>query len=114
TEAEYFARDHVVVSYNGDLRGIVEDALGKQRRIRCSVSSFATLGTLIDGSSLIATVPGVVATYIRARRPHLRTATLPFRLGTTPTELLWPSTTDDDEPGRFVRSTVIEIAKRVA
>ena len=25
TEAEYFARDHVIVSYNGDLRGIVED-----------------------------------------------------------------------------------------
>lgn len=114
TEAEYFARDHVIVSYNGDLRGIVEDALGKQRRIRCSVSSFANLGTLIDGSSLVATVPSIVATYIRARRPHLRTAPLPFRLGTTPTELLWPSTTDDDEPGRFVRTKVIEIAKRVA
>ena len=29
TEAEYFAHDHVIVSYNGDLRGIVEDMLGK-------------------------------------------------------------------------------------
>ncbi len=27
SEAEYFARDHVIVSYNGDLRGIVEDVI---------------------------------------------------------------------------------------
>ena len=27
TEKEYFARDHIIVSYNGDLRGIVEDML---------------------------------------------------------------------------------------
>src|SRR5262252_5023754 len=36
TEAEYFAHDHVIVSYNADLRGIVEDMFGKVRKVRCS------------------------------------------------------------------------------
>lgn len=44
SEAEYFAREHVIVSYNGDLRGIVEDPFEKTRKIRCSVSSFANPG----------------------------------------------------------------------
>ena len=38
-QAEYFAHQHVIVSYNGDLRGIVEDMTQKSRRIRCSVAS---------------------------------------------------------------------------
>ena len=113
-EADYFAADHVVVSYNGDLRGIVEDMLGKQRRIRCSVSSFANLGTLVEGSALLATVPVMVGQHIRAVRPRLRTLPLPLPLDGTPTELLWPSTYDDDEPGRFVRTHIVEIARRAS
>jgi hypothetical protein len=27
---------------------------------------------------------------------------------------LWPATADDDEPGRFVRTRIAEIAKRAA
>jgi LysR family transcriptional regulator, mexEF-oprN operon transcriptional activator len=114
SEAEYFARDHVIVSYNGDLRGIVEDMLHKQRRIRCSVPSFANLGTLIEGTSLLATVPERVAGHIRSVRPKLRTLPLPFRLAGGASELLWPSTSDDDEPGKFVRARIVEIAKRAA
>ena len=113
-EADYFAREHVIVSYNGDLRGVVEDALGKQRRIRCSVPTFASIGALVDGSALIATVPKIVAKYIRITRPHLRTAPLPFELGTAAVELLWPATSDDDEPGRFVRAKILAIANRAA
>lgn len=111
-EADYFAREHVIVSYNGDLRGIVEDVLGKQRRVRCSVPSFASIGTLIEGTSLLATVPERVAAHIRTARPRLRTLPLPFKLGGSPTELLWPSTSDDDEPSQFVRARIVEIAKR--
>lgn len=111
-EADYFAREHVIVSYNGDLRGVVEDVLGKQRRVRCSVPSFANIGTLIEGTSLLATVPQRVATHVRTAQPRLRTLPLPVKLGGSPTELLWPSTGDDDEPSQFVRARIIEIAKR--
>jgi LysR family transcriptional activator of mexEF-oprN operon len=114
TDAEYFARDHVIVSYNADLRGVVEDTLHKQRRIRLSVPSFANLGMLIRGTSLLATVPERVAQNIRSAHPELRTLPLPFRFGGGTVELLWPSTADDDEPGKFLRAHLIEIANQAA
>ena len=111
TEAEYFAREHIIVSYNGDLRGIVEDMFGKTRKVRCSVSSFANIGALIEGTAMLATVPELVADQIRATRPHLATKPLPFPIEGASAELLWPVATDDDEPGRFVRDKIIALAK---
>jgi len=113
-EREYFAHEHVIVSYNGDLRGVVEDVLRKQRRIRCSVPSFAHLGALVEGSALLATVPEVVAKHIISTRPRLRTLRLPFALAGTGVELLWPSATDDDAPCKLVRARIAEIARQVA
>jgi len=108
---EYFAKEHVIVSYNGDLRGIVEDVLARPRRIRCSVSSFANIGAIVDGSPLVATVPQIVADQIQALRTHLRTRPLPFKMPWAATELLWPATSDDDEPARFVRDKLEAIAQ---
>jgi LysR family transcriptional activator of mexEF-oprN operon len=114
TEREYFARPHLIVSYNGDLRGIVEDALHKTRLVRCSVSSFAHVGALIEGTAMLATVPQIVADHVRAVRPQLRTKPLPFRLQGSSLDLLWPGATDDDEAGRFLRGKVVEIAREAA
>lgn len=110
TEADYFARDHIIVSYNGDLRGIVEDVVGKTRNVRCSVSSFANLGAILEGTAMLATVPAMVANHIRAVRPALRTKELPLPIRGSDMELLWPAASDDDPPGRFVRGKIIEIA----
>lgn len=114
TEAAYFEREHVIVSYNGDLRGVVEDAGGKGRKVRCSVSSFASVGALIDGTAMLATVPFMVAAAIRATRPHLREVPAPVPLGGAGLEMLWPAATDDDEPCRFVRGHIAAIAARAA
>lgn len=108
---DYFAHDHVIVSYNGDLRGVVEDVLQKPRRVRCSVSSFANLGALIDGTALLATVPSIVARQIQAVRPHLDTRPLPFKLQGSFSELLWPATVDDDQASRFLREKIVRIAE---
>src|SRR4051794_27700344 len=56
TERAYLAQDHVIVSYNGDLRGIVEETFGRERRVRCSVASFASIGAIVDGARLVATI----------------------------------------------------------
>jgi LysR family transcriptional activator of mexEF-oprN operon len=117
TEAEYFARGHVIVSYNADLRGIVEDLLGhagKVRKVRCSVSSFARVGALIDGTAMLATIPELVAAQIRLTRPHLKTKALPFHIEGAHSELLWPAAADDDEPSRFARAKIRQIARAVA
>ena len=111
TEAVYFEHEHVIVSYNADLRGFVEDMFRKTRRIRCSVSSFLVIGALIEGSSMLATVPQIVAREILSVRPHLRTKQLPFELGGSFWELLWPVATEDDEPCRFARDRIATISK---
>jgi LysR family transcriptional regulator, mexEF-oprN operon transcriptional activator len=85
--------------------------LGKTRNIRCSVSSFAHVGALIDGTSMLATVPQLVADQILLVRPHLKTKALPFALQGAFSELLWTVATDDDEPCRFVRSKILGIAR---
>lgn len=113
SEREYFAREHVVVSYNGDLRGIVEDLLHKQRRVRCSVSSFSHVGTLVSGSTLLATVPEVVARQILELHPHLETRTLPFELEGTPMEMLWPVAGDQDPASVFLREQVGRLCREL-
>ncbi|HXU65141.1 MAG TPA: LysR family transcriptional regulator [Polyangia bacterium] len=113
TEAEYFDRPHVIVSYNGDLHGIVEELVGKSRQIRCSVSSFAHIGALIDGTRMLATVPTMVARQIRSTRPHLATKPLPFAIPSFASELLWPAATDDDGPCLYVRARIRAIAGKV-
>src|SRR5262249_53482645 len=101
---------HVIVSYNGDLRGIVEDLLREQRDVRISVPSFHKIGALVEGTALLATVPTPVAAMAMRFHPRLRLARLPFRLASSPMELLWRSALDDDDSIRFVIGHVVEIA----
>jgi LysR family transcriptional activator of mexEF-oprN operon len=108
SERDYFDHEHVIVSYNADLRGIVEDALQKTRRSRCSVSSFANVAAIVEGSALLATVPRKLALEASERRPHLKSAELPFRLPGATTDLLWPSAADDDDACRFMRQCVLD------
>jgi|GEM_PF-152671 len=107
----YLAHHHVIVSYNGDTRGVVEDTLGVTRKVRCSVATFHAVGPALSGSALVATVPSVVAGYMRALYPHLREAKLPFVLAATPMELLSRASLDDDDAGRFVKDLVVRAAR---
>ena len=105
----YLAAEHVIVSYNGDLRGVVEDLLGVHRRARCSVPSFSSIGALVDGSPLIATLPEIVARDILQLRPHLRTAAVPFSVQGAAVELVWRSAVDDDDACKFLREHIVRI-----
>ena len=113
SESVYFAHDHVIVSYNGDLRGVVEDVFRKTRRVRCSVASFSSIGAIVEGTALLATVPAIVAQQIVATRPHLRTAELPFPVPGNATELLWSASDDDDPATELLRRKIVAIAKGV-
>ncbi|MCA9514337.1 MAG: LysR family transcriptional regulator [Myxococcales bacterium] len=113
-EATYFAHEHIIVSYNGDLRGVVEDILGKQRRIRCSVGTFHAVGPCVEGSTLLASVPESVAGPILKRHPRLAACPLPFVSGDAAVELLWPRATDDDPCLRWLRELIVELAADIA
>lgn len=110
-ERDYFAHEHVIVSYAGDLRGIVEDMLHKTRRVRCSVSSFENVGAIVEGTALLATIPAMVAEQIKKTRPRLRTAPLPFHLEGTASELLWSVAAEDDPAIAFVRTKIVAVVK---
>lgn len=114
TDAQYFALEHVIVSYNGDLRGIVEDLLKKTRKVRCSLPSFSNLGAVIHDTPLIATVPAEVAEHARRAYPHLATAEKPFSLPGSPMELLWPAATEDDPALRFLRDAIERVSSRAS
>lgn len=113
SERAYFEHEHVIVSYNADLRGIVEDLLQRARRTRCSVSSFANIAAIVENSELLATVPRLVASAAVAQRPRLGMAELPFKLSGAHTEMLWPSASDDDQACAFLRAAVIEVVERL-
>lgn len=108
----YLAHPHVVVSYNADLRGIVEDSLGIQRDVRVSVPTFHDVGALVLGTRLMATVPRLVGRDAVRRHPKLRALPLPFALGGAPMELCVRSGLADDDAVRFVAGHVERIAAR--
>jgi LysR family transcriptional activator of mexEF-oprN operon len=114
TERAYFAHEHVIVSYNGDLRGIIEDSFGRERRVRCSVASFSCIGAIVEGGPLVATVPEIVAFPIVRQRPQLRTAPLPFDGLWGGMDLLWPAALDADVAGRLVREALARVANEMA
>lgn len=107
----YLEQAHVVVSYNGDLRGYVEDALGIERRVVCSVPGFAAIGAIVAGTPIVATVPDRVAAQIEAMFPGLRHAPLPFELKSYPNELLWRKSLEHEPAHMWLRQQVRALAK---
>jgi len=103
TERQYLASEHVAVSYAGDMRGIIEDSLGKSRNVRLSVPAFSYVAEVVDGSPLLATVPALYAEHLMKTRRHFKTARLPFAPESASLDLLWSRVTDDDPVNRFVR-----------
>jgi DNA-binding transcriptional LysR family regulator len=103
-----------VVSYNGDLRGIVEDLLGVVRKARVSVPTFHGVGAIVEGSALLATVPETVADGILSERPNLRKTRRPCpeAMGGSAMELVWRRAIEDDGAIAFVMDHVKAIAAR--
>jgi DNA-binding transcriptional LysR family regulator len=62
--ATYLDADHLLVSFQGRLAGIVDETLatqGLKRRVRASVPMFLTAFAAVAGSDLVATVPARLA-----------------------------------------------------
>lgn len=112
TVERYLEQEHVIVSYAGDLRGVVEDVYGVTRRVRCSVSSFASIGALVEHGKLLATVPVLVANDILRLRPGLATRPLPFEQTGASIDLIYTDAKDDDAC-RFARALVQDTVRHL-
>lgn len=112
TEAQYFAREHIIVSYAGDLRGIIEDTFGKTRTVRMSLPSFNYVATALAGTELLATVPDDFVPSLRHIGPQFKTSTLPFEFPTYSLDLMWARTTDADPAATFFRGLLRDVVTR--
>ena len=74
------------------------------------MASFGSIGAMVSGGRLVATVPVIVATQILRLRPHLRVSSIPFPHEPGSIDLLWPRALDVDPACRFVRDAIIRIA----
>jgi LysR family transcriptional activator of mexEF-oprN operon len=109
----YLSAPHVIVSYAGDLRGVVEDALGLRRNVVCSTPRFAGVGALVAGSDRIATVPELVARRLLSVHRGLRACPVPVELETLPVELLWRRADDADPPLAWLRGEIAALVKEI-
>lgn len=107
----YLELDHLLVSPQGDLSGIVDVALAKRRkkrRVVCAISNFLTPGWVVADSDAVVTLPSRLAeVYTR----HLRVRVLPLPLdvpGITIVQV-WHARVHDDPLQRFFRASIEEV-----
>lgn len=104
----YLELDHLLISMQGDLKGVVDVALAKKRRARrvvAGVSSFLTPGWIIAGSDLVLTVPRRLAAIYQAQLP-LRVLPVPLKLPPIKMVQVWHERTHGDALHRWFRRRV--------
>jgi LysR family transcriptional activator of mexEF-oprN operon len=100
TLAEYLKHPHVITSFEGGLRGYIDDLLeqqGRTRRVVFSSPHFATSPLLVKQMPLITTVPEFIAQVWRSTL-RLTQSPLPFEVPGYSVSVGW-SAVNDADPG---------------
>jgi DNA-binding transcriptional LysR family regulator len=106
TLAEYLAADHVLVSQDGDLQGIVDQALaaqGQTRRVILALSAFLPALAAALATGALVTLPSRVATTF-APAFGLVTATPPLAIRGFTVATLWHRRSEGDPRLGWLRS----------
>jgi len=106
---EYCRRPHVLVSFAGDLRGVVDDPLeqlGRRREVVFSVPQFGSLPAVLAGTDLLATVPEYAARALSAGS-GLRVSPLPFEGPSFPITMAWRAAVDKDPSQAWLRQAIV-------
>jgi len=105
TEEDYLAREHVNVLVQGDVLGLIDEALarrGKSRIIPITVAHFSSALALLPGTDLIYTGPaGLFRMY--SATSGLSLFAPPVALPAFPTQMAWSARSDQDEGLRWLR-----------
>lgn len=94
----YLGLDHILVSFDGSLKGIVDEALagsGKSRRVVSAVPSFFPAFAVVAASDAVATVPARIAELYRSRF-GLKCHRPPLELRSFPVNALWHRRNSND------------------
>ena len=115
----YCDANHLLVSFSGRARGLVDDALvsiGRERRILLTVNQFFTAGKVVAASDLLMVIPFhlIAATGMEKELVYKE---LPFKLPEVHIDMLWHER-DARSPGhRWLREQLhgsVEFAKSAA
>lgn len=105
---EFCARPHALVSFAGGTTGFIDDALkqlSRERRVVLAVPHFNSLGSLLDGTDLLAAVPDFAAQVFIANG-RLRSQPLPVPLNEFEVHMVWNAGKDSDPAERWLRSRI--------
>ena len=97
---EFLCHPHVLTSFNGTLRGFIDEQLeklGKERQVVFSSPGFATSPFIVQRSPALACVPAYIAD-VWCDALGLAKSALPFSVPEYTVSLLWPMAADR-EPG---------------
>jgi LysR family transcriptional regulator, mexEF-oprN operon transcriptional activator len=89
TLAEFVALPQAMVSFQGDVAGQIDlalQALGQQRKVVATATTFSSLGELLSRSELIACVPSPIAPRL-AKAFRLKISPVPFAIAPIPISL---------------------------
>jgi LysR family transcriptional activator of mexEF-oprN operon len=103
-------RPHALVTYRGDLSGVVDDELermGWSRRVVLGLTDFALLPLVPAGTDMLATVPDLVAEPLAAQG-GLRIDPTPFPAPPNVVLLAWRGATDGDPAEPWLRGRIVE------
>jgi LysR family transcriptional activator of mexEF-oprN operon len=111
---EYVRAGHVLTSFSGDHKGVVDTALAKlkrKRRIVVATQEFSSVPFYLHGTDLIATLP-TYAARVYARRLRLEWSPLPFPMPRLTLSLLWHARFTSDAGHAWFRNLVRTIAQQ--
>ena len=109
----YCERPHALVTYRGDLTGVVDDELarmGRSRRVVLGLTDFALLPLVLAGTDMVTTVPEFIAETL-ASHGGLRIDPTPFPAPSSPMLMAWRGATDGDPAERWLRERIVEIVR---
>jgi LysR family transcriptional activator of mexEF-oprN operon len=112
---EYVNSDHVLTSFSGDHKGVVDTALAKikrSRRIVVATQEFSSVPFYLHGTDLIATLP-TYAARMYAKKLRLTWSPLPFSMPKLTLSLLWHGRFTHDPGHAWFRDIVRKTAGQV-
>jgi DNA-binding transcriptional LysR family regulator len=107
TVHDYTSYDHILISPQGDLVGVVDKILGKKnpRRVVAGISNFLTPGWIVADSDLILTAPSRLVNVFTKSLP-VQSFDLPFKSPQISVMQVWHERTANEPLFKWFRSLV--------
>ena len=110
TAEKYAQYEHILVSFSGTRKGIIDYALeqrGLKRRIAVALPSASSVPGLLKRQAMITTLPSYTATYL-AQEYGFETIQLPIAIPEVEISLVWHRKRDGDPQHQWARKLVQE------